>query len=48
MLALLEYKPPKLLTDKLKKHGFKVENGVARMTTAFVAIWGEGKPVIGA
>jgi aminobenzoyl-glutamate utilization protein B len=30
-----------------KKHGFKVDMGVADMPTGFVASWGEGKPVVG-
>jgi len=36
-----------LLADGLEKHGFNVERGVAGMPTAFVATWGEAKPVIG-
>ena len=46
-LGLLEYKSSKLLADLLRENGFKVEMGVAGMPTAFVATWGEGKPVIG-
>ncbi|TRO59719.1 amidohydrolase [Candidatus Bathyarchaeota archaeon] len=46
-LGLLEYKSAKLLIDELIKHGFNVEEGVGGMPTAFVATWGEGKPVIG-
>jgi len=46
-LGLMEHKSSKLLADELEKHGFKVERGVAGMPTAFVATWGEGKPVIG-
>ncbi|RLG97919.1 amidohydrolase, partial [Candidatus Bathyarchaeota archaeon] len=41
------YKSSKLLADELEKHGFEVKRGVAGMPTAFVATWGEGKPVIG-
>jgi len=46
-LGLIEFKSSALLADELKKHGFKVERGVAGMPTAFVASWGKGKPVIG-
>ena len=46
-LGLMEFKSSKLLADELEKHGFKVERGVADMPTAFVATWGEGRPVIG-
>ena len=30
----------------MEKNGFKVERGVAGIPTAFMATWGEGKPVI--
>jgi len=46
-LGLTETKSSKLLQDELRKHGFKVEAGVAGMPTAFIATWGSGKPVIG-
>ena len=46
-LGLLEYKSAKLLVRELKKHDFLIEEGVGGMPTAFVATWGEGKPVIG-
>lgn len=46
-LGLMEHRSSKLLADELEKHGFRVEKGVAGMPTAFVATWGEGKPVIG-
>ncbi len=36
-----------LLRDELKAAGFRVEEGVAGMPTAFVATWGSGRPVIG-
>jgi aminobenzoyl-glutamate utilization protein B len=45
--GLLEYKSAKLLVRELKKHDFLIEEGVGGMPTAFVATWGEGKPVIG-
>ena len=43
----LEKRSSKLLADALEKAGFKVERGVAKIPTAFVATFGEGKPVIG-
>jgi len=46
-LGLVEFESSKLLMEELKKHDFKVESGVAGMPTAFVATWGEGRPVIG-
>jgi len=42
----LEYKSSKLLADHLEQHGFKLERGVAGIPTAFVASFGEGKPVV--
>jgi len=46
-LGLVEHKSAKLHVETLRKHGFKVDHGVAGMPTAFVATWGEGAPVIG-
>jgi len=46
-LGLIEYKSAKLLAEELRRHGFNVETGVGGMPTAFVAVWGKGKPVIG-
>ena len=46
-LGLIEFKSSALLADELAKHGFRVERGIAGMPTAFVAAWGEGKPVVG-
>lgn len=46
-LGLQEFKSSKLLADELAKNGFKVEYGIAGMPTAFVATFGEGKPIIG-
>ena len=36
----------KYLTGMLEKEGFKVDKGVAGIPTAWIATWGEGKPVI--
>jgi aminobenzoyl-glutamate utilization protein B len=49
-LAELGYKESKsaaLLRDELRGAGFRIEDAVAEMPTAFVASWGSGKPVIG-
>ncbi len=46
-LGLIEFKSSALLADELERNGFKVERGVAGMPTAFVASWGNSKPVIG-
>lgn len=42
-----EYKSSKLQADYLAAHGFKITMPVAGLDTAFVAEWGEGKPIIG-
>lgn len=42
----MEYKSAELIIKHLEEHGFKVERGVAGMPTAFVATFGEGKPVM--
>jgi len=36
-----------LLAKECEDAGFSVERGVGQMPTAFVASWGEGKPIIG-
>jgi aminobenzoyl-glutamate utilization protein B len=46
-LGLVEYKSSKLLADELESHSFRVERSVAGMPSAFMGIWGSGKPVIG-
>jgi aminobenzoyl-glutamate utilization protein B len=45
--ALLETQSSKALADYAEKQGFKVERGVAGLLTAFVASYGEGRPIIG-
>lgn len=45
--ALRETKSSKVLADYAERQGFRVERGVAGMPTAFVATYGESKPVIG-
>ncbi|WP_394993677.1 amidohydrolase [Emticicia sp.] len=41
-----ETKSSALLQETLGKEGFKIEKGVAGIPTAFIATFGEGKPVI--
>jgi len=43
---LQEYRASRLLAGKLKKVGFDVQLGVAGLDTAFIATYGEGKPVL--
>jgi aminobenzoyl-glutamate utilization protein B len=45
--ALKETKSSKVLADYAEQKGFKVERGVAGMPTAFIATYGEGRPIIG-
>lgn len=45
-LGFQEFETSKYLSDTLEKAGFKVDRGVAGIPTAFMATWGEGKPVI--
>jgi aminobenzoyl-glutamate utilization protein B len=45
-LGFQEVETSKYLTAILEKEGFRVERGVAGIPTAWVASWGEGKPVI--
>ena len=45
-LGFQEVETSKYLTGLLEKDGFKIERGVAGIPTAWVASWGEGKPVI--
>ena len=46
-LSLLEYKSTKLYIEKLKELGFKVEEEVAGVKTAFTGTFGSGRPKIG-
>lgn len=46
-LGLIEHKSAKILSSELEKHGFQLELGVGGMPTAFVGVYGEGRPVIG-
>ena len=46
-IALREHRSAAALADFAERHGFKVQRGVAGMPTAFVASYGQGRPVIG-
>ncbi len=46
-LGYHETKSSDLLQEQLKAAGFKVQAGVANEPTAFIATYGEGKPVVG-
>jgi aminobenzoyl-glutamate utilization protein B len=45
-LALRETKSSKALADYAEQQGFKVTRGVAEMPTAFIAEFGQGRPLI--
>ena len=45
-LGFQEVETSKYLTGILKKEGFKIEQGIAGIPTAWMASWGAGKPVI--
>lgn len=45
-VGLHEHKSAKAIADVLRANGFAVEEGVASMPSAFVATYGNGKPVI--
>ncbi|MBM22991.1 MAG: amidohydrolase [Gammaproteobacteria bacterium] len=42
-----EYQSSSLLKESLAKEGFRIEENVANIPTAFIAEYGEGSPVIG-
>jgi aminobenzoyl-glutamate utilization protein B len=46
-LGFQEYKSSSLLIKELEKYGFRVQRNVSGIPTAFIAEWGEGRPVIG-
>lgn len=46
-IGLQEKFAANLLSQEMEASGFRVERGVGQMPTAFVASWGEGKPIIG-
>ena len=42
-----EYQSSSLLKESLAREGFRIEENVANIPTAFIAEYGEGSPVIG-
>ncbi|WP_321473294.1 amidohydrolase [uncultured Paludibaculum sp.] len=46
-LGWAEFKSSALLKEELRKAGFRIQENVGGLPTAFVAEWGSGKPVIG-
>ena len=46
-VGLEEHHSSGLLVEKLKASGFSVKRGISGMPTAFVASYGEGRPIIG-
>ena len=46
-MGYLEFESSKILIDKAREEGFRIQNGVADIPTAFVATYGSGRPVIG-
>lgn len=45
-LGFQEVETQAYLTSLLEKNGFKIEKGIAGIPTAWIATWGNGKPVI--
>src|SRR5688572_29819138 len=45
-LGFQEYETFNYLTSLLEKNGFKVQKGIAGVPTAWIATWGNGKPLI--
>jgi len=45
-LGFQEFETSQYLVGILKKNGFKVDEGIAGIPTAWMAAWGSGKPVI--
>jgi len=45
--ALRETRSSKVLADYAEKQGFEVKRGVAGMPTAFIASYGQGRPIVG-
>ena len=46
-VALTETRSSALLAEELRAQGFRVEEGVGGIPTAFTATWGEGSPTLG-
>jgi len=46
-LAWKEFKSSRLQADYLEKEGFSITWNIGDLNTAFIAEWGEGKPILG-
>ena len=46
-VGLQEHQSSQILIERLRKAGFEVKTGLSGMPTAFVASYGEGRPIIG-
>jgi len=46
-IGLQEDYAAKVIADLFQKEDFSIEKGIGNMHTAFIASWGEGKPIIG-
>ncbi len=46
-VAYQEFKSSRLQADYLEKEGFSITWDVGGLNTAFLAEWGEGKPILG-
>jgi len=46
-IGLQEDYAAKVIAGLFQKEGFSIEKGIGNMHTAFIASWGEGKPIIG-
>ena len=46
-IALEETYASKIQADFLQKEGFSIKKGIGNLPTAFIAEWGEGRPIIG-
>ena len=46
-IALYERRSAEVLADYAEAQGFRVDRGVAEMPSAFVATYGEGRPILG-
>lgn len=45
--GMREYRSAQYIAEAMRQQGFAVTEGISGIPTAFVAEWGEGKPVIG-
>ncbi len=45
-LGMQEFETSKYITGILKENGFTIKEGISGIPTAWIATWGNGKPVI--